>query len=172
MFNFGKDIYTCQTRTTNKRETDPEFELTCEFDVKMSLNDLKKHHLKISLMPLNITPGITPLSVISIDFFTLVFGPTHHAIRMKSNGGRTTLGLLQYNIQFEQICDTIISLKSLDIRLNSIEDNAVCANIRCVAPDAKIDSNWSISKVGRYDTKEHKTMISVSISPILYCHCD
>ena len=45
----------------------------------------------------------TPLSVISIDFFTLAFGPTHHAIRFRRGGGRSTFGLLQYNIHFEQV---------------------------------------------------------------------
>jgi hypothetical protein len=47
--------------------------------------------------------GGMPLSVITIDYIALAFGPNHHAIRFMSNGGRRCIALIQYNIYFEQV---------------------------------------------------------------------
>ena len=102
-YSFGKDIYTCQTRTTNRNEVNPAFDLTCEFEQTLTLESLKNHYLKISLLPLSESKIKDPIAQISIDFLTLAFGPSHHAIRFKKQGGRHYVGLLQYDIHFEQV---------------------------------------------------------------------
>lgn len=159
VFAFGDDIYTCQTRNITKKEEHPSFDIAWEFEQSFTLDNLKKHHLKISLMLARQDKSEAPLSVISIDFFTLAFGPTHHAIRFRRGGGRATLGLLQYNIHFEQVWNTQILLKKLKIKINSIEDKAVCTNFRWITPEAKLESSWSFSKVGTYQTKENETHV-------------
>jgi hypothetical protein len=69
----------------------------------LTIEELKKHHLKISLMSLKDDHGGLPLSVITIDYIALAFGPNHHAIRFMKNGGRSCIALIQYNIHFEQV---------------------------------------------------------------------
>lgn len=110
-------------------------------------------------MPLNNDKLEDPLASISIDFLTLAFGPTHHAIRFKKNHGRSYLGLLQYNIQFEQVCDSEVFIRKLDMNLHNIESQAICTNFRLITPDSKLESSWSPSKIGEYHTKEHETLI-------------
>lgn len=111
-------------------------------------------------MPLKNENGGEPIAVISIDFMTLAFGPVHHAIRFKKNGGRNYVGLLQYNIQFEQICESQIFIKNINVNLHSIEDQPVCTNFRCITPETKLESSWSFSKIGKYNTKENQTSIA------------
>ena len=43
------------------------------------------------------------LSSISIDFFTLAFGPIHHKINMRAPRSNKVIGVLQYNVLFEQV---------------------------------------------------------------------
>ena len=153
------EVETCQTRTTTKKEKDAKFDLTLEFEHKASIESLRKSFLKIKMMPLKEHHGGEPLSVISIDYMALAFGPSHHAVRFKRNSGRSFLGLLQYNIQFEQVCNTKITVKKLDAKFNSIEEQPICNNFRIVTPDDKIESSWSGSKIAKYDTKMHQSKL-------------
>ena len=103
-----------------------------------------------------------PISSIDIDFFTLAFGPSHHAIKLKINGGRQSAGLLQYNIRFDEICNTQVSVQRLKVMIDSIEDKAVWMNFRLITPDSKVKSSSSHLKIGKYNNTDNKTTVDVS----------
>ena len=142
-FEFGDKIYTAQTRTTGKKETEPKFDLSWKFETDIMIEDLQDTFLKINLMPIsNKNNSTEPLSTIMIDFFTLAFGPVWHVLKFKSNRGRSTIGILQYNIIFEQISDCTVSLTNLNIKVDNIENMKIQTNFRWVTPIHKIESTW------------------------------
>lgn len=102
-FIFGKVDNIQRTRTTTQDETDPEFSIDLKFDMDLTANDLKKHHLIITLYQLQVKAGNKPLSRIEIDYYTLAFGPTHHTLKFQSGGGKKIYGQIQYNIEFRQL---------------------------------------------------------------------
>lgn len=101
-----------------------------------------------------------PLSIINIDFFTIAFGPSHHVVRFFQNSKKTCIGSLQYNIYFEQVCNTEIKMKDLKVKINSIKEFPVCSNFRIVMPEDKIESSMSTSKIGNFNTKKTETDIN------------
>mmetsp|Transcript_2956 Transcript_2956/g.3630 ORF Transcript_2956/g.3630 Transcript_2956/m.3630 type:complete len:95 (-) Transcript_2956:14-298(-) len=88
-----------QTRLTNNKEN-ITFDLSYEFDYEATLEEFKQIYLEINLMKAENSEE--PISTIILDF-CICFGPTHHALKFKTNGGRHTIGLLQYNLNFEEL---------------------------------------------------------------------
>jgi len=120
--------------------------------------------MKVTLMALNSKNVGVPVAFISVDFLVLVFGPIHHQIRFRQENGKKFLGLLQYNIHFEQVCATSVKINYLDATFHSTEDKALCANFRLVTPELKKESSWSYSKVGDYNTRENTTNLKLDFS--------
>ena len=159
-FTFGKDLNSAQTNSI--KSDNPKFEIDWEFELRMTLEELRTNCLKITLMQAKSELSHIPLSCIEVDFFTLAFGPSHHAIKLKINGGRQSIGLLQYNIRFDEICQTQVLVQRLKVMIDSIEDKAVWMNFRWITPDSKVKSTKSHLKIGKYNNSENKTAIDVS----------
>ena len=100
-----------------------------------------------------------PWTTISIDYFTLVFGPSHHAIKLRRGGG--TIGLLQYNLNFEQVTEIQTKIRNIKLVMNDVEDKPIWTNFRVICPDHKKESKRSQNEFGKYNNKTHKTTIDV-----------
>lgn len=166
-FTFGKDLHSAQTNI-NKAEN-PKFDIDWEFEIKMTLEELRTNSLKITLLQFKSEVSHIPISSIEIDFFTLAFGPSHHAIKMKINGGRQSIGLLQYNIRFDEIWNTQVSVQRIKVMIDSIEDKAVWMNFRLITPDSKVKSSSSHLKIGKYSNTDNKTVVDVSFIKVGIC---
>jgi hypothetical protein len=157
-------LHTAQTRITAKNDITPHFDLFCDFDVKLTLQELKENCLKIVLMEQNSKGAGEPVSFISIDFMALAFGPVHHTIRFRKNGGKEFIGMIQYNIHFQLLSNTEISIRYLEAVFHNLEDRALCTSFRLITPEIKEESTTSYSKVGEYNTKENKTILKMDFS--------
>lgn len=88
-----------------RKEREPVFDDVYEFEIDIVVEDLLKTYLKVQLLPAGADENTQPISMVTIDYFTLAFGPVHHAIKFKTNGGHATAGIIQYNVIFEQITE-------------------------------------------------------------------
>ena len=160
-FTFGKDLHSAQT--SSNKSANPKFDIDCEFEIKMTLEELRSNTLKITLMQEKSEHSHIPISCIEIDFFTLAFGPSHHAIKLKVRGGKQSIGLLQYNIHFDEIWQTQVLVQRLKVMIDSIENKAIWMNFRWITPDNKVKSNQSHLKIGKYNSADNTTVIDVSL---------
>lgn len=159
-YDFGTNIMVHTTDKSVKGDLNPSFNVEWEFEVDLRVDELKTNWLKILVMEQKKDEVFEPWTTITIDFFTLVFGPSHHAIKLKRGSG--TIGLLQYNINFEQVTQIQTKINEITLKINDVEDKPLCLNYRLICPDHKRESKKSNNEFGKYDNKRHETSLKVS----------
>ena len=150
----------------------PIFELDERSIIEIKFEQLKKSYVTIELFCLNkpfssknnkksveeIISNKKPISILSVDFLTVVIGTKHHDIQLLSTSETNEiLGRMQFDILCEQIEEITISLKKVHVKLDYLVSNLACFRLKFLYERNCNETLFTLPVASKINQKDNKT---------------
>ena len=150
----------------------PIFELDERSIIEIKFEQLKKSYVTIELFCLNkpfssknnkksveeIVSNKKPISILSVDFLTVVIGTKHHDIQLLSTSETNEiLGRMQFDILCEQIEEITISLKKVHVKLDYLVSNLACFRLKFLYERNCNETLFTLPVASKINQKDNKT---------------